>query len=117
MLEPSARDERPGLDQGIDDGFVGVAGFPLVIDDAFAFEAGRLVGEGAVLVDRIGNAGLDPVLLKEPRARRPELEILAPMAGRGVNEARARVLRHMVAVEQGNDEAIAMRMKGMGANG
>ena len=65
VLEPAARDERPGLDQRVDDGLVGVAGFALVGDDALALEAGRLVGEGAVLVDRIGDARLDAALLKE----------------------------------------------------
>ena len=56
MLELSARDERARLDQRVDDGLVGVADFALVGDDALALEAGRLVGEGAVLVDRVGNA-------------------------------------------------------------
>ncbi len=107
VLEPAARDERAGFDQRVDDGPVGVAGFPLVGDDALAFETGRLVSEGAVLVDRVRNAGVDPALLKQARARGPELEILASVAGRGVDEARARVLRHMLAVEQGNDEAVA----------
>ena len=80
VLEPSARDERAGLDQRVDDGLVGVAGLSLVGDDALALEARRFFGEGAVLVDRIGNARLDSALLKEPRVRRPELEVLAPVA-------------------------------------
>ena len=102
MLEFSARDERARLDQRIDDGPVGVAGFSLVGDDPLAFEAWRLVGEGAVLVDRVGNARVDATLLKQPRARRPNFEVLAPVAGSGMNEAGARVFRHMVAVEQRN---------------
>ena len=116
VLEFSARDERPGLDQRVDDGLVGVAGFALIVDDALALEAGRFVGQSAVLVDRVGNAGIDASLLKQPRARRPKLEILAPMARSGVNEARARVFRHMVAVEQRNDETVAARMERMGAD-
>ena len=104
------------LDQRIDDGSVGVADFALVGDDALAFETGRLVGEGAVLVDRVGNAGVDPALLKQPRARSPELEVLAPVARRGMDEAGARVFRDMVAVEQRNDKPVAVRVKRMGAN-
>ena len=116
MLEPAAGDERGRLDQGIDDRSIGVAGFPLVGDDALAFEARRLFGEGAVLVDRVGNAGVDSTLLQEPRARGPELEILAAMAGRGMNEACARVFSDVVAVEQGNDKPVAVGVQRMGAD-
>ena len=105
----------PARNQRIDDGFVGVAGFALVGDDALALEARRLIGEGAVLVDRVGNAGVDAALLKQPGARSPELEVLAPMARRGMDEACARVFRDMVAVEQRNDEAVAVRVERMGA--
>ncbi len=115
MLEPAAGDQRSGLDQRIDDRPVRVADLALVGDDAPALEARRLVGEGAVLVDGVGNAGVDAALLKQPRARRPKLEVLAPMAGRGVDEARARVFRDMVAVEQRDNEAIAMGVEGVGA--
>ena len=115
VLEPAARDERPGLDQRIDDSSVGVADLPVVGDDALAFEARRLFGEGAVFVDRIGNAGLDPALLKKPCVRRPELEVLAPVAGSGVNKARACIFRHVVAVEQRDHKPVALRMKRVGA--
>ena len=117
VLEFSARHQPARFDQGVNDCFIGVADFTLVGNDALAFEAGRLFGEGAVLVDRVGNARLDPALLKQSRARSPEFEILAPMAGSGVNEARARVFRHIVAVEQRNDEPVAMGMKRVSANG
>ena len=116
VLQLSARDERARFDQGVNDGLVGVADFALVGDDALALEAGRLVGEGAVLVDGVGNAGVDAALLEQPGARGPELEVLAPVARRGVDEARARVFRHMVAVEQRNDKPVAARMKRMGAD-
>ena len=116
MLEFSARHQPARFDQGVNDCFIGVADFTLVGDDALAFEAGRLVGERAVLVDGVGNPGVDPALLEQPRARGPKLEVLAPVARRGVDEARARVLRHMVAVEQRNDKPVAARMERMGAN-
>ena len=97
----------PASTSAVDDRCVRVAGLALVGNDALALEARRLVREGAILIDRIGNAGVDPALLEEPGARGPELEVLAPVARRGMDEARARVFRHMVAVEQGNDEAVA----------
>ena len=115
MLEFSARNEPARLDERIDDRSVGVADLSLVSDDALAFEAGRLVGKGAVLVDRIGNARVDPALLKQSRARGPELEVLAPMAGSGMDEARARIVRHMVAVKQRNDKSVALGVQGMRA--
>src|SRR6185437_8334183 len=108
MLEFSARDERAGPGQRVDDRLVGVAGFAGVGDDALALEARRLLGEGAVLIDRIGNARFDPALLKEPGVRRPQLEVLAPVAGSGMDEAGSGVFRNVVAVEQGNDEAVAV---------
>ena len=116
VLEFSTRHQPARFDQGVNDRFIGVADFALVGDDALAFEARRLVGEGAVLVDRIGNARVDAALLKQPRTRSPKLEVLAPVAGRGVNEAGACVFRHMVAVEQRNDKPIAVGMQGMGAD-
>ena len=116
MLEPAARNERAGLGQRVDDGLVGVAGLSLVGDDALALEARRFFSEGAVLIDRIGNARLDSALLKEPRVGRPELEVLASVARSGVDEARAGVFRHVVAIKQGNDEPVAVRLKRMGAD-
>ena len=107
MLELAARDERARLDERLDDGPVRVAGSPLVSDDALALETGRVVGESAVLVDRVGNAGFDAAPVKLQRIGRPELEILAPMTWRGMDEARARVLRDMVACKQGNGKRIA----------
>ena len=116
VLQLSARDERPRLDQRVDDRLVGVADFAFVGDDALALEARRFIGEGAVLVDRIGNARIDPTLLKQSRARGPELEVLAPVAGRGVNEACSCVFRHMVAVEQRNGKAISEAAQWVGAD-
>ncbi len=37
-------------------------------------------------------------------SRRPDVEVLAAMPGRRVHEARAGVVRHMIAVEQGHVE-------------
>ena len=104
------------FDQRVDDRFVGVADFAFVGDDALAFEARRFFGEGAVLVDRVGNARLDAALLKQPGARRPEFEVLTSVTRRGMNEAGAGVIRHIVAVEQRNDKPVAVIVQRMGAD-
>ncbi len=52
----------PAVDQRLDDGVVGVALLALVGEHPLAREARRLVGEGAVLVDRIGDARVDAAL-------------------------------------------------------
>ena len=116
VLEPAARDQRAGLDQRLDDGLVGVALLALVGDHALALEAGRLVGEGAVLVDRVGDARVDAALGRSRRVGRPELEVLAAVARRGVDEAGSGVLGDVVAVEQRHDEAVAEAMQRMGAD-
>ena len=59
VREPSARDQRVGCDQRLDDRLVGVALVALVGEDALALEARRLLGESAVLVDRVGDARVD----------------------------------------------------------
>ena len=89
---------------------------PLSVMTRLPSKPGASSVKRAVLVDGVGNPRVDPALLEQPRARGPELEVLAPVAGRGVDEARARVFRHMVAVEQRNDEPVAARMERMGAN-
>ena len=48
-----------GIDQRLDHRLVGVALFAFVVDDALAREAGRRLGEGAVLVDGVGDGGVD----------------------------------------------------------
>ena len=48
--------------------------------------------------------------------RRPELEVLAAVAGRGMNEAGSGLFRDMVAVEQGNDKPISMPVQRMSAD-
>ena len=42
MLEPAARDQHAGVDQGLDHRLVGVALLALVVDDALAGEARRV---------------------------------------------------------------------------
>ncbi len=107
MLEPAARQQHAGLDQRLDHGLVGVALLALVVDDALAGEARRVIGEGAVLVDGVGDGGVDAALLEFARIRHPDVEVLAAVAGRGVHEAGAGVVGDVVAGEQRHGEFIA----------
>ena len=107
MLEPAARQQHAALDQRLDHGLVGVALFALVVDDALAGEARRLIGEGAVLVDGVGDGGVDAARFQFARIRRPDVEILAAMAGRGVHEAGAGVVGDVIAFEQRNGEFVS----------
>ncbi len=50
VLQSRARDQHAGVGKRLDHGFVGVALLALVVEHALAGEAGRLVGEGAILV-------------------------------------------------------------------
>ena len=100
MLEPAARQQHAALDQRLDHGLVGVALFALVVDDAFSREARRLIGEGAVLIDGVGDGGVDAARFQLARIRGPDLEVLAAMSGRGVDEAGAGVVGDVIAFEQ-----------------
>ena len=97
MFQPAARQQHAGLDQRLDHGLVGVALFALVVDDAFSGKARRLIGEGAVLVDGIGDGGVDAARFQLARIRHPDVEILAAMAGRGVDKAGAGIVGDVIA--------------------
>ena len=58
----------PALHQRVDDGLVGVALVALVVDDALALEARRVLGEAPVAVDGEGDGGVDAALLAASRA-------------------------------------------------
>ena len=107
VLELAARDQRARRDQRVDDRLVGVAWLALVGEHALAGEARRLVGEGAVLVDGVGDARVDMARREFAPARHPQLEVLAAVAGRGVDEARAGVVGDVIAGEEGDIEVIA----------
>ncbi len=100
MLEPAARQQHAGIDQRLDHGLVGVALFALVVDDAFSGEARRMIGEGAVLVDGVGDRGVDAARFERARIRHPDIEVLAAVAGCGVDEAGAGVVGDVIAFEQ-----------------
>src|SRR6185437_14192157 len=99
VLEAAARDEHVRVDQRLDHRLVGVALLTLVVDDALAGETGRLRGERAVLIDGIGDRGIDAALFECTRIGGPDLEVLAAMTRRGVDEARTRVVGDVLAGE------------------
>ena len=90
----------PASDKRLDHGLVGVALLALVVEHALAGEARRLLGEGAVLVDGVGDDGVDAARGELRRVRGPDLEVLAAVAGRGVHEAGAGVVGDVIAGEQ-----------------
>ena len=66
-------------------GLVGVALLALVGEDALAGEAGRLLGEAAVVIDRVGDRGIDAARLEHrahsrSRPRSPRGRVPAPYA-------------------------------------
>ena len=116
VLEPPARDERAGSDERLDHGFVRLALRPLVGDNAQALEPGRLLSESSVLVHGVGNALIDALLGQASAVRHPQLEVFAAVAWSRVHETGSGLVGDVLALEQGDDEAIAVRMQGMGAD-
>ncbi len=99
MLQAPARENISRGGERGDDGVVCVALVALIGDDTLAFEAGGVGGVKAVLVDGVGDAGVDSTLREHAAARHPDVEVVAAMTGRGVDEARAGVVGDVVAVE------------------
>ena len=103
--QPPARDQRVGLGQRRDDRVVGVAEIALVVDDALALEARRLLGEVAIGIDGEGDRRVDASGLEPRTVFLPDLEVLGAMTRRGVDEAGAGVLGDMLAGEQRHIES------------
>ena len=116
MLQAPARDDHAGLDQRLDHRLVGVALLAFVVDDALAGEARRVLGESAVLIDGVGNRRIDAMRFQPRAIRGPDLEVLAAVARRGMNEAGAGIVGDVVAGEQRHDEIIAVATKRMRAS-
>ena len=113
MLEPAARDQHAGVDQRLDHGLVGVALVALVGDHALAGEARRGAVKRAVLVDRVGDRGVDAARRELRGIRGPDVEVVAAVARRGVHEAGAGVVGDVVAGEQRDVEIVALAAKRM----
>ena len=96
--------------QRLDDGLVGVALVALVVDDALALEARRILGEAAIAVDGEGDGRCRCRAFRSSRRlRHPDVEVLAAVARRGVHEARAVLVRDVVAFQQRNRESDSRR--------
>ena len=106
VLQAAARDQHAGVDQRLDHRLVGVALLAFVVDDALAGEAGRGLGEGAVLVDGVGDGGIDAARFQRRLVGGPDVEVLAAVARRGVDEAGAGVVGDVVAGEERNIEIV-----------
>ena len=70
VLQPPARDQRVGGGQRLDHRLVGVALLALVGEHALAGEARRVIGERAVLIDRVGDRAVDAARLELARGCR-----------------------------------------------
>ena len=108
VLQPAAREQHARVHQRLDHGLVGVALLALVVDDTLAGETGSVVGEGAVLVDGVGDRGVDAARLQLARIRHPDIEVLAAVAGRGVHEARAGVVGDVIAGQERDHELVSV---------
>jgi hypothetical protein len=116
VLEAAAGDEGIGILQRLDDGVVGVALVAVVLEHALAFEARSFTCEGAVGVDSEGDGGVDAACDQVGLVGHPDLEVIATVARGGVHEARAILVRDVIAVEEGDVEAVASVAQGMGAS-
>jgi hypothetical protein len=109
VLQPSASEQHAGLDQRLDHGLVGVALFALVVDDAFSGEARRLIGEGAVFIDRVGDGGVDAARFQLARIFHPDIEVFAAVARRGMDKTGAGVVGDVIAFEERDAKPITRK--------
>ena len=58
-------------------------------------------------IDREGNSRVDSAVYELARVLHPDVEVLAAVARRGVHEARAGAVVHMLAFEQRHGEVVA----------
>src|SRR5690349_25160739 len=92
MLQSSAGHQHVCVDQGLDHGLVGITLLALVIDDALSREAARVIGEGTILIDRVGYRRIDAARFQLARIRRPDVEVFAAMPWGSMHEAGAGIL-------------------------
>ena len=113
MLQLAAGEQIAGRDQRVDHTLVGVALLALVVDDArgSAFrvrpEARRVFRIEAVVVDGEGDRRVDAARFQIAAQAHPRVEILAAMAGRGMNEAGAGIVGDVIAGDQRDGEVVA----------
>ena len=118
VLDLAARHQRSGGHQGGDDRLIGIPLGALVGENALALETWGFGGQRSIGVHRVGNAGVDVERLQVAGRSRPQVEVFATMARRRVDEAGARLVGDVVAVQQGNLVAVVRQRpgEGMGAD-
>jgi hypothetical protein len=113
VLQRPRANSMPRRDQRVDDRLVGVALLAVVVDDArrpalaVRAEARRVLGEKPASSTVKGMAVSMPRARSSLGAAHPGLEVLAAVAGRGVDEAGAGVVGDVVAGEHGDGEGVA----------
>src|SRR5208282_3069131 len=100
MLEPPARDQHAGVDQGFDYCLVGVALLALFGDDTLAGESWRLLRETAIGIDGVGDRRVDAAFSQLTTKVSPDVEVFAAMTWCSVNKSCAGVFRDVPAFEQ-----------------
>ena len=109
VLEPGAGDQLAGGNKRVDHRLVGFALAALVVYDELAFKARRIGGEGAVFVDRIGDRRRDAARFELAAFLRPDVEILAAMAGCGVDETGTVLFGDVLAFQQRDGKILAAK--------
>jgi hypothetical protein len=94
MLEAPARDQHasPALlywAKSFDYCLVCIAFLALVVDDAFAGEPGRRLGESTVFIDRVGDGWIYIALYELASIGGPDFEVVPTMSRRSMHEASA----------------------------
>src|SRR5205085_6275033 len=107
MRELSARDQHPGIDQRLDDGLVRVALLAFVCEYALAGEPRRLCRERAVLVDGVGNRGVDTVMRETARVGGPHFKVLAPVSRCGMDEPGAYVIGDVFSLQERDRKVVS----------
>ena len=107
MLQAATCNQIALVDERLDNGFIGVTLVALLGDDALALKARGFLGVDAVIIDGERDAGVDAALGELAAIRHPDFKILAAMGWGGVDEARARIIGNVIAVEKGHWKHIA----------
>ena len=116
VLQATARDKIPLIDERFNNRFIRVTLITLLGDDALAFKAGGFFGVDAVVVDGERDACVDAALGELAAIRHPNFKVFAAVRWGGVHEARTCVVSNVIAVEEGDLEIIAEMGERMGAN-
>ena len=116
MLEPSPRDQGMRIRQRLDDGVVGIAFVAVVLEHAFALEAGRFLGEHPIGADGERDRRVDAALAQQLLRVHPDDVVVGAVPRRRMHEAGAHVVGDVITVEQGDGEVVAKCGERVGDN-